>query len=796
MRQWWTSLIARAIALLLTGLALTSAVVGSVFARIQSNRFRVEVERRGTSMLQMLERHQDLRLALSLHDGRATEEVLGQVLGSNSDIAYLGAVEEKGKVIAWASRGVSERALSNHDLGAESARSDESTSRFTRRVTSDRDSGMGLPGEQSAALGTLVMGILTDQLSGAVARQTFAMVAASGIVLVATFGAFFALLSRRLRRMVRFAEQLAAGDLAAYLTDEAEDEVGRLAAALLELRDNTRAVVAEMRDAAVALESTSEEVFDGATRQLEHSRAQAASAAETERTMDDLRERFVRAQSNAQAVLDLAASSADSSREGEESIEHAVRAVSELGEQIDANTRMLHDLVERTRHVGRIIDAVRDLAAESKMLALNAAIVSSKSGAAATGFTVIAHEVRALADRSQHSTAQVQEILAQILRAIEQATAVVEEGHRRADAGRAVAGRAGESIRRLSDAIMRSSRAATEIANGTREQAEGVGRITGAVQRIARSAEEGAAGIGRLEGASRSIREHSARMRALVERYRTAVLGAVALALLPAAARAELILLTQAEVPQYAQVASAFQRARPDARTVEIGPAPPAVQEGDVVVAVGSKAFELARNAPGTFPVVLAAVLNPDLSGRHAIGGVPMEARPADALAALKALAPSVRRVLVLHPPGAPPVLSEAQAAAARHGVTLDARAMPDLTGLDKTFPELAARADAVWLLADARFARPDVAKYLVAACLQRKIPLIGFLEGMAKVGAALAVAADFEAIGREAARVAGEARHGAIPLRFAPGKLYVNARTVEELNLSGKIPAGAEVIR
>ena len=88
---------------------------------------------------------------------------------------------------------------------------------------------------------------------------------------------------------------------------------------------------------------------------------------------------------------------------------------------------------------------------------------------------------------------------------------------------------------------MRSSRAATEIASGTREQAEGVSRITGAVQRIARSAEEGAAGIGRLEGASRSIREHSARMRALVERYRTAVLGAVALALLPAAARAEAI---------------------------------------------------------------------------------------------------------------------------------------------------------------------------------------------------------------------------------------------------------------
>jgi len=540
MGKWWTSLIARSIALLLAGLALTSAVVGGAFARIQSNRFRAEVERRGTSMLQMLDRHQDLRRALSLHGQKATQEVFGRVLGANSDIAYLGAVDDKGKVFAWVSRGVSEGALSHHDLRSNATRSDESTSRFTRRVTSDRDDGMAPYGERSSGLGTLVMGIRTDQLSGAVARQTFAMVAASGVVLVATFGAFFALLSRRLRRMVRFAEQLAAGDLAAHLTDGgADDEVGRLARALVQLRDNTRAVVAEMRDAAVALQSASEEVFDGATRQLEHSRAQAASAAETERTMDDLRERFARAQNNAQAVLDLAASSADSSRKGEESIEHAVRAVSELGEQIDANTQMLQDLVERTRHVGRIIDAVRDLSAESKMLALNAAIVSSKSGVAGTGFNVIAHEVRALADRSQHSTAQVQEILAQILRAIEQATAVVEQGRRRAEAGRAVAGQAGEAIRRLSDAITRSSRAATDIASGAREQADGVNRISGAVQRIARSAEEGAAGIGRLEGASRSIREHSAKMRALVERYRTAVLGAVALALLPGAARGE-----------------------------------------------------------------------------------------------------------------------------------------------------------------------------------------------------------------------------------------------------------------
>src|SRR5207237_739289 len=90
----------------------------------------------------------------------------------------------------------------------------------------------------------------------------------------------------------------------------------------------------------------------------------------------------------------------------------------------------------------------------------------------------------------------------------------------------------------------------------------------------------------------------------------------IALALLPAAVRAEVVLLTQPEVPQYAQVTAAFQQVRPETRTVDFAAGAPTLRDGDVLVAVGSKAFELARGAPGTFVVVVAAVLNPDLGGR------------------------------------------------------------------------------------------------------------------------------------------------------------------------------------
>ena len=158
-----------------------------------------------------------------------------------------------------------------------------------------------------------------------------------------------------------------------------------------------------------------------------------------------------------------------------------------------------------------------------------------------------------------------------------------------------------------------------------------------------------------------------------------------------------------------------------------------AVRDSDVIVAIGSKAFELARAQPGSAAIVAAAVLTPQPGGSHPITAVPMESRAGDALDALRALAPNARRVLVLHPPGDSPMLSEARAAAKARGLSAEFRALGDLSGLEGSLHELLQGQQALWLLPDARLARPEVAKFLVATCLDRKLPLIGFLAGMAQ---------------------------------------------------------------
>jgi ABC-type uncharacterized transport system substrate-binding protein len=273
--------------------------------------------------------------------------------------------------------------------------------------------------------------------------------------------------------------------------------------------------------------------------------------------------------------------------------------------------------------------------------------------------------------------------------------------------------------------------------------------------------------------------------------------AAAALALAAGAARADVVVLSQPGVPQYAEVAAGFREVR-QAATVDVADeaaVESALGRGAVVVAIGSKALEVARARAGEGAIVAAAVLG---QPADAIG-VGMEARAQDAVRTLLSLAPRARRVSVLHAPGAAATVADARAAARAAGLDAAFLEVGDAGGFQETFRAALEGRDAVWILADARLARPDLVKFMVTACLERRVPLVGFLEGMTRTGALLSVSADFRAIGREAARVAAEveARPAARPsLRFAPGKVSVNERVREMLGLPGRAPEGAEIVR
>ncbi len=134
--------------------------------------------------------------------------------------------------------------------------------------------------------------------------------------------------------------------------------------------------------------------------------------------------------------------------------------------------------------IGEIIATVNDIADQTNLLALNAAIEASRAGEHGQGFTVVAGEVRALADQSKKATAQVRQILGEIQKATNTAVLSTEEVTKGVSSAIKVGGQAGETIKALADTLAEVSRATTQIVASVSHQATGMAQIHQAMKNI------------------------------------------------------------------------------------------------------------------------------------------------------------------------------------------------------------------------------------------------------------------------------------------------------------------------
>ncbi len=528
------TLAARALVILLAAVLVSALVAYQVFGPAFAKTFERELQKRGQGLTQVLEQHQELRLALSLRDGKAAARVSEQVVAGDADLTYLLLVDGSGALIGGAAADPSaDLAGLVRAHGTPQVDDETRLYRFTKDVVraaapagaaggDDLDFATGAEAAAGgeARLGSLLLGLSAGAAQRQLANQTLATIGLTAFLLALAFFFYFARIARRLDRMGKFAAEVASGNLAAAVLDQDDDELGRLAASLGEMTEKTGSMVGRLQDAAMALARASTEILASSTHQGQAATRQAASVTETGATVAELRETFQQAAERAQAVIDLAKRSEDSTTSGRRAVDESVAAMEQIRDQVLNISRTMVGLVDRTNQIGTIIDAVNDLAEQSNVLALNAAIEAAKAGEHGRGFAVVAREVRSLAERSKDSTAQVRTILHDIERASREALSVIEEGTRKTQVGMDLANRSGDSIGRLDQAISESSTAAQQIAASTRQQAVGVEQIWQAMREIDKAVNESATGIRQLEGASHNIKGLSDQMAQLVTQYK------------------------------------------------------------------------------------------------------------------------------------------------------------------------------------------------------------------------------------------------------------------------------------
>ncbi len=327
----------------------------------------------------------------------------------------------------------------------------------------------------------------------------------------------FSRMTETLKGMSGVAEKIASGDLRSKTRPQSEKDVLGTSFALMV--ENLQKLTADLSEGVSVLGTSATEISSSTTQLAASASQSAAAVSETTTTVEEVRQTAQLASQKARDVSDTAQKAAQISLSGRKSIEDVGTGMNRIRQQMDAIASSMGRLSEQSQTIGQIIATVEDLAAQSNLLAVNAAIEAAKAGEHGKGFGVVAQEVKSLAEQSRQATNQVRTILSEVQKATTAAVLATEQGSKAVDAGTRQSETAGESILALTDSVSEAAQAATQIAASSQQQLVGVDQVAMAMENIKQASVQNVASAKQLESAAYNLKDLGQRLKQLVAKY-------------------------------------------------------------------------------------------------------------------------------------------------------------------------------------------------------------------------------------------------------------------------------------
>jgi methyl-accepting chemotaxis protein len=281
-----------------------------------------------------------------------------------------------------------------------------------------------------------------------------------------------------------------------------------------------REMAAQTRAATENLKATAVQILASAREQSAVIGEQVAAYQETNATMQEVSQSCSQISEKAKQVTIAAEAVSIANISGLDAVQKTNQTVEAIHEQAEAVAQNIVSLSEKTQMVGDILATVNDIAEQSHLLALNAAIEAAAAGEHGRTFSVVAGEIKNLADQSKTATVQVKTILGDIQKEINTSVMLTEEAVKRVDVGKHQADVAASAIRNMAANIDQSVQAFQQIVAGTNQQQIGFENVMQALKDMTRASEQAATSTRQTEKAAASLTDIGKQLRDATERYR------------------------------------------------------------------------------------------------------------------------------------------------------------------------------------------------------------------------------------------------------------------------------------
>ena len=328
-------------------------------------------------------------------------------------------------------------------------------------------------------------------------------------------------ISKPILKVVKVAQAIAKGDLSSEdVKIKSKDAIGQLGTALNEMSANLNDMVSQVASAASQIASstqqlsaTSEEMAAGAEEQTSQTSQVATSVEEMSATIQEVAK-------NAKDASDSSGEAGKTAEEGGKIVGQTVSEMQKIAKSVSDLQVVIQGLNKNSEKIGDIVGVIDDVADQTNLLALNAAIEAARAGEQGRGFAVVADEVRKLAERTTSSTKEIADMVKSIQGDTSQAVSSMEEAGKEVKEGVGVAGKAGDALKKIMEMSQGVNQIVQQIATAAEQQAAASEEISSNVESIASVSKQSASGAQQTSSAAQELSSLTDNLQSLVNQFK------------------------------------------------------------------------------------------------------------------------------------------------------------------------------------------------------------------------------------------------------------------------------------
>ncbi|HVN48487.1 MAG TPA: HAMP domain-containing methyl-accepting chemotaxis protein [Bacteroidota bacterium] len=342
-----------------------------------------------------------------------------------------------------------------------------------------------------------------------------------GALLALGLGIFLArAITNPVKDLAAQAETIAAGDLTVSIHYTSKDEIGMLADAFRKMVSGLRDTMMKVMEASSAVASASSEISSSTEQMAAGSQEQTSQAGEVASAVEEMTKTIIENSKNASNTASTAKRAKEAAEQGGKVVEETVVGMKRISTVVNKSADTVRALGKSSDQIGEIIGVIDDIADQTNLLALNAAIEAARAGEQGRGFAVVADEVRKLAERTTKATKEIAGMIKAIQADTAGAVSSMQEGTKEVESGIQLADRAGTSLTEIVGMIQELTDMVNQIAAASEEQSSASEQISKNVEAISTVTGETASGTQQIARASEDLNRLTENLQQLIEKFR------------------------------------------------------------------------------------------------------------------------------------------------------------------------------------------------------------------------------------------------------------------------------------